>query len=318
VQAACHALGISAATFYRLRKGRPLLERSRRTGSPWSLTETQKAEVLAQLQSERFMDRSVRQVFAALLDEGVYLCSIATMYRLLRENNQVHERRLQSRHAKHSKPVLIATGTNQVWTWDITKLRGPGRGYCLYVIIDIFSRYAVGWMVAERECQHLAAQLIEETCRKQGVSGNMLTIHADNGGPMTSKTVAELLVDLGVVRSHSRPHVSNDNPFSEAQFKTLKYAPQFPGRFGCIQEARAFCVEFFHYYNTQHYHTGIALLTPEMVHTGRAAAVQEARQETLNRAYADKPERFSKGSPKVMPLHAQVSINRIEPAARQD
>jgi putative transposase len=265
------------------------------------------------------MDRCVRQVFAALLDEGRYLCSISTMYRLLRDCQRVRERRNQSRHGKHSKPVLVATGPNQVWTWDITKLRGDGkgRGSCLYVILDIFSRCVVGWMVAERECQRLAAQWIEETCRKQGVSRDTLTIHADRGGPMTSKTVAELRIDLGVVRSHSRPRVSNDNPFSEAQFKTLKYAPQFPGRFGCIQDARSFCAEFFRFYNTQHYHTGIALLTPEMVHTGQAAAVQQARQETLDRAYADKPGRFSKGSPKVTPLRSEVCINRIEPEKQE-
>lgn len=279
------------------------------------MSEAERAEVVAHLQSERFRDRSPRQVFAALLDEGVYLCSLATMYRLLRENAQVRERRRQARHPKPVKPVLVATAPNQVWTWDITKLRGDGkgRGYSLYVILDLFSRCVVGWMVAERECQHLAAQLIEETCRKQGVSRHTLTIHADRGGPMTSKTVAELLMDLGVTRSHSRPRVSNDNPFSEAQFKTLKYAPQFPGRFGSVQEARGFCGEFFTFYNTQHYHTGIALLTPAMVHTGRAAIVQQVRQETLDRAYADKPNRFSQGSPKVTALHKEVWINRVEP-----
>jgi putative transposase len=267
------------------------------------------------LQSERFLDRSVRQVYAALLDEGAYLCSISTMYRLLRQNNQVRDRRRQSRHQKHQKPVLAATAPNQVWTWDITKLRGPtkGSGFRLYVIIDLFSRCVVGWMVAERECQHLAAQLIEATCHKQGVYRETLTLHADRGGPMTSKTVAELLMDLGVARSHSRPRVSNDNPFSEAGFKTMKYAPQFPARFGCLEDARSFCKEFFDFYNTKHYHTGIALLTPAMVHTGQSTAVQQARQETLNQAYANKPARFSKGLPKVTPLHGEVWINRIEP-----
>ena len=261
------------------------------------------------------MDRSVRQVYTALLDEGTYLCSISTMYRLLRENGQVLERRKQARHRKHAKPVLKATAPNQVWTWDITKLRGTdkGSGYRLYVILDIFSRYVVGWLVAERECQRLAAQWIEETCQKQGVSRETLTLHADRGASMTSKTVAELLLDLGVSRSHSRPHVSNDNPFSEAQFKTLKYAPDFPGRFASLEEARLFCEEFFRFYNTQHYHTGIALLTPEMVHTGQAAAVQKARQETLNQAYASLPFRFVKGSPRVAPLHEEVCINRVEP-----
>lgn len=316
---ACDALQISRASFYRFGQPRQRALRLRQSGAPQALTETEKAQVLAQLQSERFLDRSVRQVYAALLDAGVYLCSISTMYRLLRQNNQVRDRRRQSRHQKHVKPVLKATAPNQVWTWDITKLRGPakGSGYRLYVIIDLFSRCVVGWMVAERECQHLAAQLIEATCRKQGVSQETLTLHADRGGPMTSKTVAELLMDLGVARSHSRPHVSNDNPFSEAAFKTMKYAPEFPDHFGCIEDARSFCKEFFTFYNTQHYHTGIALLTPQIVHTGQAAAVQQARQETLNRAYANKPERFSKGSPKVMALCEEVCINRIEPQTRE-
>lgn len=289
--------------------------RLRKPGASYALSATEKEQVLSHLQSKRFLDRSVRQVYATLLDEGDYLCSISTMYRLLREHNQVRERRKQSRHQKHPKPVLKATAPNQVWTWDITKLRGPrkGRGYRLYVILDLFSRYVVGWLLAERECQHLAAQLIEETAKKQGVSQETLTLHADRGGPMTSQTVAQLLSDLGVVRSHSRPHVSNDNPFSEAQFKTMKYAPPFPARFGSLEDARCFCQEFFTFYNEEHYHTGIALLTPAMVHTGQAAAVQQARQETLNQAYAIKPARFSKGVPKVTPLHEEVWINRVDP-----
>lgn len=293
--------------------------RLRSPGAPGALSAAEKEQVLSHLQSERFLDRSVRQVYAALLDEGEYLCSISTMYRLLREHNQVRERRKQSRHQKHSKPVLKATAPNQVWTWDITKLRGPhkGSGYRLYVILDLFSRYVVGWLLAERECQHLAAQLIEETAHKQGVSQETLTLHADRGGPMTSKTVAQLLSDLGVSRSHSRPHVSNDNPFSEAQFKTMKYAPQFPARFGSLEDARSFCQAFFTFYNEAHYHTGIALLTPAMVHTGQATAVLHARQETLNQAYTNKSARFSKGNPKVTPLHQEVWINRIAPLTNE-
>jgi putative transposase len=316
VKPACDAVRISTATFYRSRKPQVFRERACRPSPATALTENEKDEVLAELQSKRFMDKSVRQVYAKLLDEGRYLCSISTMYRILRANSQVRERRNQARRGKHEKPVLTATRPNEVWSWDITKLRseGKGPGYCLYVILDIFSRYIVGWMVAERESSQLAAQLIQETCRKQGVDRDTLTIHADRGGPMTSKTVAELMVELGVARSHSRPRVSNDNPFSEANFKTVKHAPEFPGRFGCIQDARAFCAEFFRYYNTEHYHTGIALLTPEMVHTGRAAAVLQARQQTLNRAYTDKRRRFSKGSPKVEPLPVKVCINRVEPA----
>lgn len=312
---ACEAVGHSRATFYRKRRPRQLVLRLRTGRSPKTLTVAEKEAALAQLNSDRFRDRSVRQVYAALLDEGCYLGSIATLYRLLRQNKQVAERRKQSRHKKHARPVLLATGPNQVWTWDITKLRGPakGSGYRLYVVLDIFSRCVVGWLVAERECQHLATQLIETACQRHHISRETLTLHADRGGPMVSKTVAELLCDLGVARSHSRPHVSNDNPFSEAQFKTVKYAPEFPGHFESIEEARVFCARFLDFYNTQHYHTGIALLTPQMVHLGKAATVQQARQETLNRAYANKPVRFSKGIPKVLPLHEQVCINRVEP-----
>jgi len=280
-----------------------------------SLTPAEKALLLTHLHSERFVDRSVRQVYAALLDEGCYLASISTIYRLLRQNKQVAERRRQSRHTKHVKPVLVATAPNQVWTWDITKLRGPARGagYRLYVALDIFSRCVVGWLVAERECQHLAAQLIQTACARHHISREALTLHADRGGPMVSKTVAELLCDLGVARSHSRPHVSNDNPFSEAHFKTLKYAPAFPGRFASIEEARSFCAEFVRFYNTQHYHTGIALLTPAMVHLGKASAVQQARQAILDQAYVRTPGRFFKGAPKVLALHSEVCINRVEP-----
>ena len=306
---------MSRATFYRKREPGQLALGLQTNSTSQSLTPAEKAQLLAHLHSERFLDRSVRQVYAALLDEGCYLGSISTMYRLLRQNKQVQERRRQSRHQKHIRPVLRATGPNQVWTWDITKLRGPakGSGYRLYVVLDIFSRCVVGWLVSERECQHLAAQLIETACQRHGISRDALTLHADRGGPMVSKTVSELLCDLGVARSHSRPRVSNDNPFSEAQFKTVKYAPQFPGRFASIEEARQFCAAFLIFYNTQHYHTGIALLTPEMVHMGKATTIQQARQATLERAYARVPGRFSKGSPKVLPLHEQVCINRVEP-----
>ena len=237
----------------------------------------------------------MRQVYAALLDEGCYLGSISTMYRLLRENKQVAERRRQSRHQKHTKPVLLATGPNQVWTWDITKLRGPAKrsGYRLYVVLDIFSRCVVGWLVSERECQHLAAQLIETACQRHMAFRVTRSPSTRIGaGRWSPKRFRNLLCDLGVARSHSRPHVSNDNPFSEAQFKTVKYAPEFPGRFASIEEAREFCAAFLTFYNTQHYHTGIALLTPEMVHMGKAAAIQQARQATLNEAYAQKAGSF--------------------------
>jgi putative transposase len=263
------------------------------------------------LNSERFQNRAPAQVYATLLDEGLYVCSERTMYRLLEAHGQLRERRDQLRHPVYRKPELLARGANQVWSWDITKLRGPAKWvyYYLYVILDVFSRYAVGWMVALAEQARLAEELIRETCGKQGIAPGQLSVHADRGASMRSKTVAMLLGDLGIVQSHSRPHTSDDNPFSEAQFKTLKYWPGFPDRFGSLQDARAFCREFFRWYNQEHRHSGIGFMTPQAVHYGRAEAVREARQQVLLAAYQQHPERFVRKVPVPPMVPQEVWIN---------
>jgi putative transposase len=247
--------------------------------------------VIETLHSERFMDKAPAQVWATLLDEKTYLCSPRTMYRILAEHGEVRERRNQLRHPNYTKPELLAEAPNQVWSWDITKLLGPVKWtyFYLYVILDIFSRYVVGWMVAHRESAALARRLIETACRNQSIEPGQLTIHADRGASMRSKSLALLLADLGVAKTHSRPHVSNDNPYSESQFKTLKYCPQFPERFGSIQDARAFGGPFFDYYNNEHRHSGIGLMTPAAVHYGMAKQLTAARQETLLAAYRSHP-----------------------------
>jgi len=267
--------------------------------------------VLDLLHSDRFRDKAPAQVYAILLDEGRYYCSTRTMYRILEAHGEVRERRNQARHPNYQKPELLAEGPNQVWSWDITKLRGPVKWtyYYLYVIMDIWSRYVVGWMVAHRESAVLAKRLILETCRKQEISRDQLTIHADRGSSMQSKTVALLLADLGVTKTHSRPHVSNDNPFSESQFKTMKYMPEFPGRFGSIQDSRVFCRSFFDYYNLEHRHSGIALMTPKALHHGLAEGIQAERRQTLLQAYARHPERFVRKPPAPPSLPGKVWIN---------
>jgi putative transposase len=253
-------------------------------------------------------------VFATLLDEKKYFCSERTMYRILAANQAVKERRNQRQHPEYTKPELMATAPNQVWSWDITKLLGPKKWtyYYLYVLLDIFSRYAVGWMVADRENSALAGRLIEETCNKQGVTPKILTLHSDRGAPMTSKCTAQLLADLGVTRSLSRPQISDDNPFSEAQFKTLKYQPGFPGRFNSIEHATDHSRSFFPWYNTEHRHGGIRMLTPHDVHYGRAPEVLAQRQRIMNAAYAAHPERFVRGITKIRPLLEAVWINPPE------
>jgi putative transposase len=263
------------------------------------------------LHSERFVDQAPREVYATLLDEGSYLCSVSTMYRLLAEQGEARERRNQLVHPAYAKPELLATAPNQVWSWDITKLLGPVKWsyFYLYVIMDIFSRYAVGWMVATRESAALAQRLIQETCAKQGIAPGKLTIHADRGSSMTSKPVALLLADLGITRTHSRPYNSNDNPYSEAQFKTLKYRPEFPERFASVEEARTFCQTFFRWYNRDHHHAGIGLLTPEALHYGRASLVTEARQRVLTAAYTAHPERFVNKPPQPPAIPTAVWIN---------
>jgi len=310
VAPACQALGVSRATFYRRHRPAPGHQQPRPTPAR-ALCETEREQVLEVLVSPRFVDRSPAEVVATLLDEGEYLCSERTMYRVLAASQPVRERRNQLEHPRYAAPELLATGPNQVWSWDVTKLLGPKKWTCfyLYVLLDIFSRYAVGWMVADRENSALAGRLIEETCHKQGVEPQVLTLHSDRGAPMTSKCTAQLLADLGVTRSLSRPQVSDDNPFSEAQFKTLKYHPGFPSRFPGIEAAIAFCRSFFPWYNAEHRHGGIAMLTPDVVHHDRAPAVLAQRERTLAAAWSAHPERFVRGIPKPRPLPDAVWIN---------
>ena len=263
------------------------------------------------LHSEPFADKAPAEVYAALLDQGQYLCSIRTMYRILDAQQEVRERRDQLRHPTYHKPQLVATAPNQVWSWDITKLLGPAKWtyFHLYVILDIFSRYVVGWMLARRESEHLAERLIRETVVKEGIARDQLTIHSDRGPSMRSQTVAQLLATLGITKSHSRPHVSDDNPFSESQFKTLKYRPEFPDRFASIEHGLDFCGKFFHWQNHEHHHWGLGLLTPATVHYGQADAVLAARQAVLTAAHAAHPERFVRQPPRPLALPSEVWIN---------
>jgi putative transposase len=312
----CRALGIPRATFYR-RAHSPAVadkihdEATERSLSPRALRPAEKQAVLDVLHAPRFQDRSPTEVYATLLDEGVYLASERTFYRLLQAGGETTERRNQLVHPPYHKPELLATRSNEIWSWDITKLLGPVKWnyYCLDVILDIFSRYVTGWMVAHQEQAALAERLIAETVAKQGIAVGQLTIHADRGISMTSKPVALLLADLGVTKTHSRPHVSNDNPYSESQFKTLKYRPDFPDRFSSIEEARSFCQGFFRWYNTEHRHAGIGLMTPETVHFGRAEAIYAARAVVLRNAYATHPERFVNQlpSPPLLPTAAWIN-----------
>lgn len=309
IKTACEALNLNRASFYRAQQiSTPIAVRP---PSPLALSADEEQRVLAHLHSERFMDCSPYQVYAALLDDGVYLCSISTFYRILARHQEVRERRNQLRRPNYTKPELLATAPNQVWSWDITKLKGPAKWtyFYLYVIIDIFSRYVVGWMVAHRESTELAKRLIGESCARQNIREGQLTIHADRGSSMTSKGVEQLLVDLGVTKTHSRPHVSNDNPYSEAQFKTMKYRPAFPSSFGSQQDARAFCSGFFEWYNYEHYHSGIALLTPASVHTGEAAEIVTKRTQVLQAAFEQNPQRFKNRQPSAQAVPEAAWIN---------
>jgi len=309
---ACRALGLARSTWYRRPSSRlGTSPAPRRASVARSLNPTERQDVLSVLHSERFSDKAPAEVYATLLDEGTYLCSMRTMYRILATCGEVRERRNQLRHPPYKKPELLATQPHQVWSWDSTKLLGPVTWtyFQLYVILDIFSRYVVGWMVAHRESAALAERLIRETCEKEAVSPGQLTLHADRGSSMTSKPVAFLLADLGVTKTHSRPQVSDDNPYSESQFKTLKYRPDFPDRFGSIEDARSFCQLFFAWYNLEHRHSGIGLLTPDAVHHGRSAQVIAARQQILRAAYAAHPERFVRRSPQPPALPAAAWIN---------
>ena len=279
------------------------------------MSEKEQDEVFDILCSQRFVDRSPAEVVATLVDEGVYLCSERTMYRVLASRAAVQERRPQRTHPEYKKPELMATGPNQVWSWDITRLLGPKKWsyFYLYVILDIFSRYAVGWMVADRENSALAGRLIQQSCLKYGVQPRVLTLHSDRGAPMTSQCTAQLLADLGVTRSLSLPRVSDDNPFSEAQFKTLKYHPSFPGRFDDQGQAKNFCRSFFPWYNAEHRHGGISMLTPEQVHFGLADEIIARREAVLRAAWAAHPDRFVSGEPKPKPLPEAVWINPPTP-----
>lgn len=308
----CEALEIPRASFYRqqAQKGSDAAV-APRTRPEHALSDSEQQSVLATLHEPRFVDLAPPQVYAQLLEEGRYLCSIRTMYRLLAANNEVRERRAVASRVVYSKPELLATRPNEVWSWDITKLKGPAKWtyYYLYVILDIFSRYVVGWMIAEKESSTLAKCLIRESCVKQNIVEDQLTLHADRGPSMKSKVVAHLLSDLGITKTHSRPHVSNDNPFSESQFKTMKYRPEFPDRFGCVQDARTFGVVFFPWYNQVHRHSGIGLYTPADVHYGRVEEVCQRRQAVLDAAYQRYPKRFVRKPPEAARPPQAVWIN---------
>jgi putative transposase len=323
---ACQALGVPRSWYYR-QKAPPMVakqpRRSRRTPAN-ALQQEEKMEVRAVLDSQRFCDQPPREVYATLLDEGQYLCHWRTMYRILEEHGEVGDRRGQRQHSSYAKPELVARAPNEIWSWDISFLAGPGRRtfYYLYNILDIFSRYVVGWMIASAESSQWAQAFIEATCAKQNISrehgssrGGALTLHSDRGSAMRANGVAELLERLGVAKSHSRPHTPNDNPFSEAQFKTLKYHPTFPEEFADIEEARSWAREFFQWYNHQHHHVALGLLTPAVVHSGRAAAIITLRQQVLDEAYLRHPERFANGAPQASHLPQEVWINPPEETA---
>lgn len=311
---ACRVTGRPQATHYRRHRRSPAPERPprERKPQPRALSAGERAEVRAVLNSEEHVDKAPATVYYELLDQGVYLASVSTMYRILREHDEVRERRRQATHPARVKPELIATSPNDVWSWDITKLRGPAKWtyYYLYVIIDIFSRYVVGWLIAERESAALAEKLLADTITKHNIDRDQLTLHADNGSSMASKPVAFLLADLGVTKTHSRPHTSNDNPYSESQFRTLKYRPDFPDTFGSIADARAFCQRFFTWYNTEHHHSGIGWHHPIDVHYGHADTVHAARADVLSAAYARNPQRFVRKHPEPPALPAAAWINK--------
>ena len=320
IVAACAALGVSRASVMRRRarlSAPPAIVRPRPRPAR-ALTAPQQDAVLELLHAPRFADQAPAEIYATLLDEDDYRCSIRTMYRLLNKNHEVRERRAQLRHPVYQKPELLAEGPNQVWSWDITKLKGPAKWsyFYLYVILDIYSRRVVGWCVVDSESAALFKTLFDETLTKHDVIPGQLTLHADRGGPMKAKATAFLLSDLGVTRSHNRPHVSNDNPFSESHFKTLKYQPRFPKCFGCIEDARSFCRGFFDWYNQDHHHFGIGLMTPDQVHYGQVDAVHAARQLTLDQAFRRNPERFVKRPPVPPAKPTDAWINPPQPKSQ--
>ena len=312
VTGVCRAIGVSRATWYRRRtrsvEASPM---TRSRSHPRRLTDAERQEVIDVLCSEEFADRAPREVYAILLERGKYLCSIRTMYRILHERKAVRERRAQRDHPENAVPRCCARGPNEVWSWDITKLPGPARThFSLYVVLDVFSRFIVDWLLAERESALLATRLIEQQIVAAGIDAGQLTVHADRGAPMTSKSMAQMLADLHVDRSHSRPRVSNDNPFSESQFKTMKYCPSWPGRFMSREDAREWVASFVQWYNHKHRHEGIGLFTPADVHNGRHLAIDRERQRALDDAYAAHPERFVRGRPISPSLPVEVWINR--------
>ena len=314
IVSACDAMAIPRASYYRHNREPKAMKESRSNQSHRRLSDVERQQVLDVCHDTAYLDKAPYEIYATLLDKGSYLCSVSTMYRILRSENEVRERRNQRTHPSYRKPELLATRPNTVWSWDITKLLGPVKWtyFYLYVILDIFSRYVVGWMIAGRESAELAGLLIEETCLKQGIDFNQLTIHSDRGPAMKAKTMAQLLANLGITKSFSRPHVSNDNPFSESHFKTLKYRPTFPKRFGSLEDAKSFCQEFFTWYNQEHRHTGIALLPPEVVHYGLASNVITQRNQVLLEAYRKYPERFVNKIPTAPKLPEAVWINPPE------
>ena len=309
IAVACAAVGVPRASFYRGR--RPVVGRRPRPSPPRALSQCERTAVVSALHEPRFVDWAPAQVYAQLLDEGRYLCSIRTMQRLLASRGEAQERRDQRIHPAYARPELLATKPNELWSWDITKLLGPRKWtyYYLYVILDVFSRFVVGWMVALRESAMLAQHLIAETCRREAIAPGQLTLHADRGSSMASKPVALLLSDLGVTKTHSRPHVSNDNPFSESQFKTLKYRPGFPDRFDSLEHARGLSRDLLHWYNHEHHHCGLGFLTPADVHHGRTAQRLADRAGVLRAAHARNPERFVRGVPKPASPPMAVWIN---------
>jgi putative transposase len=314
LKSACEALGGPRSQVYRQRQ--PNAAPAPRPTPVHARSGDECAQVRATLNRERFMDQAPRQVYAAWLDEGSYRCHWRTMDRILALHDEVREPRLIRRHPVDQKPELLATGSNQVWSWDIPYLRGEATWlhYPLYTLLDIFSRFVVGWMIAEVESSQLAKQLIAETARKPGIQPDQLTRHADNGSPMKGKPLSQLLVDLGITKSHSRPHTSDDNPFSQAQFKTMKYRPDYPDRFASIDDARTWARSFFTWYNHEHYHSGLNLMTPASVHYGEAVAVQQQRQSVMSAAFEACPERFRAGLPLVKGAPTAVYINPPKPA----
>ena len=313
VAAACRALDVPRTSVYRHRKPPCFSPPGPRRPSLRALSALERSQVLETLHEDRFVDCAPAAVYAKLLEEDrYYLCSIRTMYRVLKAAGEVSERRRQRRHPHREPPQLVATAPNQVWTWDITRLPGPRKWttYPLYVVLDLFSRYVVAWMVAWRESAALAKRLVQGACQKQGIQPGQLTLHQDRGAPMTAKTFSQLLVDLDILASYSRPRVSDDNPYSESHFKTVKYAPIYPGRFSKPEVAKAYFRVFFPWYNTQHRHSGLGLLTPEDVHYDRAESLQEERQRVLDQAYVKHPERFINGPPRAPKVPTEVWINQ--------